>query len=85
MTHEFLATMLGSQRSSVTVSAAMLQKAGYIKYERGNMTILDRPGLEEVTCECYAVASQQFADSLKLKLPSNLNKRINSMEFNDQG
>jgi CRP-like cAMP-binding protein len=85
MTHEFLATMLGSQRSSVTVSAAILQKAGYIKYERGNMTILDRPGLEEVTCECYTVASQQFANSIKLKLPSNFKKRINGTEFIIEG
>ncbi len=75
MTHEFLATMLGSQRSSVTISAAMLQKAGYIKYERGCMTVLDRAGLEDVTCECYAVARQQFADSLKIDLPKDTSKR----------
>lgn len=75
LTHEFLATMLGSQRSSVTVSAAMLQKAGFIKYDRGCMIILDRQGLEDVACECYAVASQQFVNSLELKLTANISRR----------
>jgi CRP-like cAMP-binding protein len=53
MTHEFLALMLGVNRPTVTVSASTLQEAGLITYTRGVMTILDRPGLEKVSCECY--------------------------------
>ena len=45
--------MLGVRRAGVTVVAGMLQKAGLISYSRGRMTIIDRPGLEKVACECY--------------------------------
>ena len=55
ITHEFLAQMLGVSRPSVTLSAAALQAAGLIKYHRGQVTILDRAGLERASCECYAV------------------------------
>ena len=52
ITHDFLASMLGVRRPSVTVAAGMLQKAGFIRYSRGNMRILDRAGLENSACEC---------------------------------
>jgi hypothetical protein len=65
LTHEFLATMLGSRRSGVTIAAAMLQKAGFIRYHRGQVTVLDRVGLKETTCECYEVAARQFGDALR--------------------
>jgi CRP-like cAMP-binding protein len=65
LTHEFLATMLGARRSGVTIAAAMLQKAGFISYHRGQITVVDRAGLEETTCECYQVATQQFGDALR--------------------
>jgi len=52
-THEFAAGHLGANRSSVTLAAAALQKAGLIAYRRGALTICDRPGLEEAVCECY--------------------------------
>lgn len=60
ITHEFLASMLGVRRPSVTVAAGMLQKAGLIAYRRGRMTVLDRTGLEAAACECYAIVREQF-------------------------
>jgi CRP-like cAMP-binding protein len=53
ITHDFLASMLGTRRPSVTVAAGMLRKAGLIQYSRGRMKILDREGLEASACECY--------------------------------
>jgi hypothetical protein len=64
LTHEFLAIMLGSRRSGVTVAAAMLQKAGFIHYTHGTIAILDRPGLEATTCECYKKTTEQFGSLL---------------------
>ena len=57
---EFLAQMLGVTRPTVSVAAGMLQKAGAIRYVRGNMTILDRTMLEDVTCECYGLIASEF-------------------------
>jgi CRP-like cAMP-binding protein len=54
LTHEFLAEMLGVQRSSVSVVARTLQTAGLIQQSRGSITVTDRAGLEEVACECYS-------------------------------
>ncbi len=67
LTHEFLAIMLGSRRSGVTVAAAILQKAGFIHYAHGTVTILDRAGLEATTCECYKITSEQFGNLLSLR------------------
>jgi CRP-like cAMP-binding protein len=53
LTHEFLAEMLGVQRSSVSVVTRTLQTAGLIRQSRGSITVTDRAGLEETTCECY--------------------------------
>ena len=53
LTQEFLAMMLGVQRTTVSQVASMLQDAGLIRYQRGRMLILDRPGLERRACECY--------------------------------
>lgn len=66
LTHEYLAMMLGSRRSGVTMALATLQRAGYIRYAHGRITILDRAGLEETTCECYKVARDQFAGFLQV-------------------
>jgi len=60
LSHEFLAMMLGSSRPTVTVVAGALQKGGLIRYRRGHMTILDRPGLEAASCECYDVVQTVF-------------------------
>ena len=55
ITHDFLATMLGTDRPSVSLAAGTLQKAEVIEYSRGTVKILDRAGLEKVACECYGV------------------------------
>ena len=60
MTHEFLSMMLGVRRAGITVAAGQLQKAGFIRYERGRMEITDRPGLESAACECYGVVRRAF-------------------------
>ncbi len=61
LTQEFLAHMLGTRRASVTVAAGILQKAGFITYNRGSVRIDDRSGLEDAACECYASIRQQTA------------------------
>jgi CRP-like cAMP-binding protein len=59
MTQGFLAQMLGTRRSTVAVSAGILQRAGLVSYTRGHVTIVDREGLEAVSCECYALIKAQ--------------------------
>ncbi len=54
LTQEFLSDMLGVRRAGVTVVCGAFQRAGFIRYRRGHIAILDRAKLEEVTCECYA-------------------------------
>lgn len=59
MTQELIANMLGVRREGVTEAAGNLQDAGLIKYSRGHITVVDRPGLEARTCECYAVVKRE--------------------------
>jgi CRP-like cAMP-binding protein len=60
LTQEFIADMLGVHRPSVSLVAGAFQQAGYIKYSRGSMHILNRAGLEDASCECYATSRAQF-------------------------
>jgi len=59
MTQELIANMLGVRREGVTEAAGKLQKLGVINYQRGRITVLDRPKLEELSCECYAVVKEE--------------------------
>jgi CRP-like cAMP-binding protein len=59
MTQELIANMLGVRREGVTGAAGKLQDLGVIHYSRGRITVLDRPKLEQLSCECYAVVKQE--------------------------
>lgn len=61
MTQELIANMLGVRREGVTEAAGRLQGYGFISYRRGHITVLDRKGLEQDVCECYAVVKKEFA------------------------
>ncbi|HEX5274274.1 MAG TPA: Crp/Fnr family transcriptional regulator [Candidatus Rubrimentiphilum sp.] len=60
LTQEFLAMMLGVHRPAVSIAAGALQQAGFIRYRRGRLTVVDREGLESASCECYRVAMGQL-------------------------
>jgi CRP-like cAMP-binding protein len=60
MTQELISNMLGVRREGVTESALKLQAAGLIRYSRGRITVLDRPGLERRSCECYQVVKDEY-------------------------
>jgi CRP-like cAMP-binding protein len=68
MTQELIANMLGVRREGVTEAAGDLQRAGLIRYSRGHIEVLDRPGLEKAVCECYAVVKTEF-DRLLSDIP----------------
>jgi CRP-like cAMP-binding protein len=59
MTQEFISNMLGVRRSGVTAAASKLQQLGVIRYERGLITVLDRPRLETLSCECYGAVKKE--------------------------
>jgi len=69
MTQELIANMLGVRREGVTEAALKLQKLGLISYARGHIKVLDRPGLEARTCECYEVVRKEYARLLPALLP----------------
>ena len=60
LTQEFISQMLGIRRSSVTVAAGTLQKAGLIRYNRGNINIINMQGLEATACECYCIVKKEY-------------------------
>jgi CRP-like cAMP-binding protein len=64
ITQEFLADMLGVHRPSVSLIARGFQQLGLIKYSRGVVTVLDRQGIEEASCECYAAVRKQYERAL---------------------
>lgn len=63
-THEFLAQILGANRTSATLAARSLQKRGLIRYGRSAIQIQDRAGMERASCECYAIVRERFGASL---------------------
>jgi len=67
VTHEFLAYMLGVRRVGITMAAGALQRSGLISYHRGELTVLDRAGLEAAACGCYATDRQTYAELLQGK------------------
>jgi hypothetical protein len=67
-THEFLSHLLGTDRSEVTIAAGILRRAGLISYFRGKVKIEDRNGLEEASCECYKIISEE---SIRLREKRN--------------
>ena len=60
MTQELIASMLGVRREGITEAAGNLKDAGFINYRRGHITVLDRSGLETLSCECYQVVKKEF-------------------------
>ncbi len=74
MTQELIANMLGVRREGVTDAAGKLQKLGVIEYSRGQITVLDRPRLEELSCECYAVVKKETDRLLPYVLSHPLKK-----------
>jgi CRP-like cAMP-binding protein len=68
MTQELIANMLGVRREGVTEAALKLQSLGLIRYSRGRISVLDRPGLEQRSCECYAVVKKEYDRLLPVKV-----------------
>ncbi len=66
VTQEFLADMLGVRRQSVNLTARVLQTAGLIRYQRGELTVLDRAGLQEASCECFDVTTRMYDRMMRL-------------------
>lgn len=78
LTQEFLAMMLGVQRTGVTAAANALKKAGLIRYSRGVVTMLDQRGLERRSCECYRVSKREFDRLLGERKQRTLKSRARS-------
>ncbi len=70
MTQELIANMLGVRREGVTDAAGKLQKLGVIRYARGQITVLDRPKLEQLCCECYGVVKKETDRLLLISMPA---------------
>jgi CRP-like cAMP-binding protein len=68
LTHELFAVMLGAHRPSVSLAAQMLQQAGLIRYRRGHIEILDRPGLIAAACDCYTITVEHFERTMGIRL-----------------
>ena len=73
LTHQYLADMLGVQRSAVTIAAGVLQKNKVIRYARGEIVVLDRHGLEAASCECYRAVIEDHQRHVRMRLRCSLN------------
>ena len=69
LTHDFIATMLGTRRAGVTLAAGTLQSADIVRYNRGKVTILDRKKMEQASCECYRFVKNEY-ERLLGKVPA---------------
>ncbi len=67
VTQELIASMLGVRREGITEAARKLQRQGVITYHRGTITVIDRPRLERMSCECYAVVRKETDRLLQLR------------------
>ena len=84
MTQELIANMLGVRREGVTEAAGKLQREGLIRYSRGRIEVLDRPGLEKSVCECYAVVKREF-DRLLNDSPAHGRPAVTVRQHTDPG
>jgi CRP-like cAMP-binding protein len=75
LTHEFLSHMLGTRRTTVTLAAQSLQFMGLIEYHRGTVRILDVPGLERISCECYRVVKDHLDNFTEMEQEQDSNER----------
>lgn len=82
ITQELISTMLGVRREGITDAAGNLQRAGFIKYRRGHISVIDRVGLESTACECYHVVKKEF-DRL-LSGSSTPNKPLQALSTNNK-
>lgn len=83
MTQELIANMLGVRREGVTDAAGKLQRLGVINYSRGRITVLDRPKLETLSCECYAVVKKE-TDRLLHYVPARPVRKVSELELSTQ-
>ena len=60
MTQELVANMLGVRREAITEAAGKLQHAGFIRYRRGHIAVLEKAGLVKLSCECYSVVKNEL-------------------------
>jgi CRP-like cAMP-binding protein len=78
VTHEFLAYMLGVRRVGVTVAAGALQALGLISYHRGELRVLDRPGLEAAACSCYSADRQVYTQHMAMSSAPGLDRQCHA-------
>jgi CRP-like cAMP-binding protein len=79
LTHQFLADMLGVQRSAITIAAGALQRRQLIHYSRGEIDIVSRDGLEAAACECYAAAVSDYAERFGKRRPLTPQQSANNV------
>jgi CRP-like cAMP-binding protein len=87
MTQELVASMLGVRREGITEAAGRLQQAGFIRYRRGHIAVLDRTGLEGRSCECYGVVKAELNRLLAAPrpIPSDVLPMLNSTRVSSLG